>query len=311
VALDRTRVAIRERSHVELLDLTFHVLRAYARPLLVLLILGALPFALINYWVIGWIPLTASDDIGPGDYGEENLRYYWNSVLLVFLQAPLATAPLTTFLGKAVFVERPTIREALRDTRKSWLNLLLCQGCLRLSLLVTAGMFWLQRGGEYQVEIEGLLLVGAAGWMALIRSTRPFLCEVILLERNPLVAKSKGSMTIGRRMRSLHQANGGEFFARWLSTGLVACLLVYMLDQSALFLQGVFLNDWWHATAWMLHGAFPLALWSVAGYVAVYRFLSYLDTRIRNEGWEVELLVKAEAARLEAQYSEETTLAGS
>jgi hypothetical protein len=31
----------------------------------------------------------------------------------------------------------------------------------------------------------------------------------------------------------------------------------------------------------------------------VVRFLSYLDTRIRNEGWEVELLLRAEASRFQ------------
>ena len=33
----------------------------------------------------------------------------------------------------------------------------------------------------------------------------------------------------------------------------------------------------------------------------VVRFLSYLDLRIRHEGWEVELLMRAEALRLATQ----------
>ena len=41
----------------------------------------------------------------------------------------------------------------------------------------------------------------------------------------------------------------------------------------------------------------PLAAWLVVGYFAVVRFLCYLDLRIRREGWEVELLLRAEGAR--------------
>ncbi len=36
----------------------------------------------------------------------------------------------------------------------------------------------------------------------------------------------------------------------------------------------------------MLHFGIPAAMWIVAGYYAVVRFLSYLDLRIRREGWE-------------------------
>ena len=47
----------------------------------------------------------------------------------------------------------------------------------------------------------------------------------------------------------------------------------------------------------------PLAAWVVVGYFAVVRFLAYLDRRIRCEGWEVELLMRAEAARLTRQLT--------
>jgi hypothetical protein len=44
--------------------------------------------------------------------------------------------------------------------------------------------------------------------------------------------------------------------------------------------------------------ALPAAEWLVLGYFAVVRYLGYLDLRIRREGWEVELLLRAERARL-------------
>jgi hypothetical protein len=46
---------------------------------------------------------------------------------------------------------------------------------------------------------------------------------------------------------------------------------------------------------------YPACLWLVVMFLAVVRFLSYLDLRIKHEGWEVELLMKAEALRLAAR----------
>jgi hypothetical protein len=47
----------------------------------------------------------------------------------------------------------------------------------------------------------------------------------------------------------------------------------------------------------------PVVLWIVGGYMTVVRFLGYLDLRIRREGWEVELTMRAEAARLARQLT--------
>ncbi len=43
---------------------------------------------------------------------------------------------------------------------------------------------------------------------------------------------------------------------------------------------------------------YPLALWLTVSYFTVVRFLGYLDLRIRREGWEVELMMRAEQMRL-------------
>ena len=58
------------------------------------------------------------------------------------------------------------------------------------------------------------------------------------------------------------------------------------------------------ATDWTTFVIFPqVAIWIVMGYSTVVRFLSYLDLRIRNEGWEIELKMRAEAARLTRQVA--------
>jgi hypothetical protein len=47
--------------------------------------------------------------------------------------------------------------------------------------------------------------------------------------------------------------------------------------------------------------SFQCVLWIVAVYFTVARFLSYLDQRIRSEGWEVELCLRAQRDRLTRQ----------
>ena len=61
--------------------------------------------------------------------------------------------------------------------------------------------------------------------------------------------------------------------------------------------MGMLLFKWdW---GWMmLHVGIPACMWVVSGYFSVVRFLSYLDLRIRREGWEVELVVRAAAAQI-------------
>jgi hypothetical protein len=44
---------------------------------------------------------------------------------------------------------------------------------------------------------------------------------------------------------------------------------------------------------------FPLILWIAALWDTVIRFLLYLNTRIRLEGWEIYLRLNAEVQRLQ------------
>ncbi len=47
-----------------------------------------------------------------------------------------------------------------------------------------------------------------------------------------------------------------------------------------------------------LLGLATIAVWVTVGFTAVARFLAYLDLRIRREGWEVELAMRAEGIRM-------------
>jgi len=293
VQLDRTRIAIRERGLLEILDLSLQVVRAYARPLCLACMAGALPFALLNEWLIGWMTDHPNVWLARG-------RYFWVMTLLVFIEAPLAVVPITLYLGDAMFLQQTSAWRIATGCWKLLPRLLLCQGVLRgvlpaLFLVWTVGKY-----GEFSASEVFLSML--AFYVVVIRAVRPYLNEIVLLERNPLGAGRGGTktLTIARRSAALHNPNAGDLLGRWVGSFALAVLLTMAFVYTCWFMWGTFLNDWdWGPV--MVHVCVPLSMWLVAGYFGVVRFLSYLDLRIRREGWEVELRVRAEAARLAGQ----------
>ena len=275
VQLDTTRISIRERTFVDVLDLALHVIRAHAWPLAAALAVGVLPMMLLNAWLLG--PRVQTLPVGGPP-----TEYMWLMLCLVLWEMPLATAPLTLYLGQTLFLERTRPGRIALDLLKSLPQLLLLQVVLR-AVLVAVVVTW---------------FVLFASW--------PYLNEVILLERNPLFRGRRGQMSTSRRTRVLHGGYTGDLFARWLGAAVVGTLLLLSLWfsigalRSVLLEQGVWYEVWergfWDRPMFTLY--YPLALWLVVGYLTVVRFLAYLDLRIRREGWEVELLMRAEQARL-------------
>jgi hypothetical protein len=264
--LDQHRIVIRERSFVDLLDLALRVIRAYAAPLTGLFILGVAPAMVLNIYLLDDKDVRLHEMIVP-------LEYLCYLGMLMLLEIPLVTAPITLFLGHSLFMEKPAAGQLAREFFLSLPQMILFQVILRFVLL------W--------GFITWLLLFGA--W--------PYMSEVILLERNPLFRRRTGQMTTFRRIRALHDGVMGDLFPRWI--GSVACggVLFASLFLSCLVLCGLLFNDWeWEGPTFTFFC--PLCLWIVIGVITVVRYLGYLDLRIRREGWEVELLMRAEAARL-------------
>jgi hypothetical protein len=151
----------------------------------------------------------------------------------------------------------------------------------------------------YQVVLRGVLT-----WMVITIPVLfvgwPYLSEIILLERNPWRKRSPVGTSTLTRSSNMHSRNRGELFNRWLGSLLLGALLVFVFWCSLCFLARVLAGQLEDVTpeytVWL-----PVTLWLVLGYLSVVRFLSYLDLRIRAEGWEVELLLRAEAARFARQ----------
>lgn len=294
--LDRTHVAVRVRSLAEIGDLALMLLRQYPQAIAVGFFMGALPWMIINTVLLGWIPLSETAE---NVYDEETLaeryRYIWLMCVLVFLQTPFAGIFTTTYIGQAIFEQRPTWSRVFRDSIKLFPRLLLTLGLYRgvipATLLIV--LIWDQ---PFSPGIE-------VGWMILLciiiaitRAVRPFLPEIILLERCPIFVRGTDVISLSRRSGLLHGPISGELIGRFILVGVVVSMIAVAIFNGFWFVTGfVFgLNSWSLLVSMVL---FPLALWTAGGFSVLVRFLSYLDSRIRLEGWEVELLLRAESIR--------------
>jgi hypothetical protein len=264
VRVDYARIAIRERSWLDNLDLALGVIRSHAAGVIASAAVGVVPAAVVNLAIIRYLYGTPLEE--RATFGAAAL-----AALLVMIEAPLATAPLTLYLGQAMFLERPSVREIFRQLAASLAQLTLLQLVVR-AVLVLPIMTW---------------IIPYVLW--------PYLNEVILLERNPLVGRP-GQLSTMSRNALVHRGNGAEYLVRALAAGPLALALVVALWTSqALALEWLLgFDEGW--TAQLV--ALEVVLWIVACYFTVARFLNYLDQRIRNEGWEVELFLRAQAERL-------------
>lgn len=255
--LDTTRIAIRERGYLELLDLALQVIRAFAAPLATAFVVGVAPMMAFNAWLLAGYAEPPLDE-------PVSVSYIFFMLVLISIEAPIAFAPTTLYLGAAVFQEHPRPGRIARDFFASLPQLIVFKVLL--------------------------------GWLYAMFCWH-YLSHVILLERTPMAADDPRARTTVRRGSDLHRNEWGELFGRSVFSVLIGSLLFFSIWLSIWALQGVLVNDFdWDNS--MITIYYPLTLWTVLGFFNIVRFLSYLDLRIRREGWEVELMMRAEADRL-------------
>ena len=306
--LDNTRITIRERGLLDTMDLSLHVLREFIQPIFWLTLAAVIPLGLLNYWLLGWM-------VGPEqfDYTEYRLyewspadwpkriyymlpwRYMCDMALLIFIEAPLASVFVTAYLGEAVFMQKPTYRQVFQTVLKYSPALFLCQLLIRGILPAWVLLSMMDIYGD-NVGIEVFLWMLAI-YTALFRSLRPYINEIILLEKNPLRARGPQAITINKRSGHLHGSSSGDLFGRWLASSLLASSLLVIILIALYLAVGVLIGE--YEVTWTFAVLiYPTAFWVVVAFYSVVRYLDYLDLRIRYEGWEVELLMRAEAAKL-------------
>ena len=302
--LDRTHVAIRLRSLSEIGDLALVMIRRYPAALVVGFTLGAIPWMLADMALLSWIPIReASYGLDDQDAYVELMRYTTWMALLVIMQAPIAGAMTTLYLGLAVFEQKPTWKNVFRETRQHIWRLTWTLGIKRLTLPITILMIFRydeSAHGFFDVAIPIFLVI----YLLIVRSSRPFLPEIMLLEQCPIRSKSKNVITLARRSRSLHSPMAGDLGGRFLVVSLILAWFALCVGYTIFWFRGL-IFEVWSIDLVALLGIYPLCLWVIAGFSVFVRLLNYLDTRIRLEGWEVELAVRAEAIR---QFGEDRVL---
>lgn len=298
--LDRTEIVIRQRGSLELMDLSLMVIKRHYLKLLQAGAILGLPLLLIDVLLLHWM---ISDDavLASQAYSSSEAFVWWRYTghlcVLYSLQLPLATLPITLYLGAQTFFIPITFREIARNLLELFWPIVWVLGVMRLGLLVIPIELLLRNQNSFEV-LEGFFLFALFPLFMLIRTFLPFSPEILGLERCPLVAKNKNQVSYGARRGNLHGPLQGELFIRMVAAWFNGSLLTLMLGGTLLFMKAHTLGDWnWN---WFFYVVIsPLSLWLVGIFLGVYRYLSYIDCRIRLEGWEIELRMRAEAERIE------------
>ena len=107
--------------------------------------------------------------------------------LLIFLEAPLAAVFIVAYLGPAVFLEKRTIRQVAGDVLRQALPLLLLPGpaprhARRLGACICSPIAIGSQRLDRRLLHDRALRSGHAA----MRAFRPYINEIILLEKNPL-----------------------------------------------------------------------------------------------------------------------------
>ncbi len=304
--LENTLITVRNRDNYDLLDLTIIVMRSNFLRYLQLAAIGWLPWLILDFLLllpIAGINIQDFESIRIFDQTSLYLRFIYLFSLLFILQAPFALIPLTFYIGQEMFQVRPTFKDALKNYGSHlWLKIVslgVRGGIVPASILVAITTY----SNEYQPAIESFFLPVVLFLPVMIwRSIRPFAPEVISLEQTRSIDgqalnRLERSKAYRRRMKSLHQIVASELFVRFIYVGLIGIGLTVLLGCSVLWFLQIISPDvewtWLHCFILV-----PSVYLVVSVFTTIFRFISYIDTRILLEGWEVRLRFISEAERI-------------
>jgi len=268
----------------------------------------AIPLLVLNNFLIGHIltldynlALQMRTSIVEETYTSSDISYktfLFLQVILIIIEAPVASIFSTIMLSKLIFNETPTHSSIIKTGLKSTWEILGSLG-LKRGVLFVVLLAALMRTPDNITR--GFILASIVLTFFIfiwVRGARPFILEIILLEQS--TAESDNKMSLKQRSRMLHTTVGGNVFGRSMYGLVVGCCLTICLHGCLTFLAVNLFTE----TGTMEHldltarWIFPIACWLAVLYTSVVRFLNYLDTRILLEGWEAELKIRSEALRI-------------
>lgn len=188
--------------------------------------------------------------------------------LLLTMECPWATMLLTLYLGQITFSRRFSTRRAARDLRKS-----------------LPAMF------AFQFLVRGLCLAVVV-FAPMVFVGMYYLNEIILLEQTSMnKAWARRSAMNTRALETIIPLRLIDLIVLFAGTAMLTSLLralSALWEDQFQWQVGMLVTDLFQID-WQLQVAF----WGVITYLTVFRFITYLDCRIRREGWDVELKLRA------------------
>ena len=272
--LDAVTLPIEPRTVGSCIDLAVALYRTHSIGILWLNLLFGAPAILGAYW------LTKTSEWG----------WLWSGLLFLLL-SPFLGAALVAGAGHRVFGEPFEVGNAVRISASRWPSLAFLVGGSRLLL----------------VAFSFVCLGFPVAPMA-VAVRFGFLPEILVLERLSVSAAD-------RRMLELLRYSYWKTMGRGLAVGCFAAALSLDLftlidvGSQTLFGHPLFLGR----VSWMqfpeeslqlllgdpgVVAAWSLSLWLIYPLARLAWFLCYLDTRIRKEGWDLEIAFRLEAQRL-------------
>jgi len=268
-------VTVERRSAGGCIDLAFVFTRQFFVPIYRLMLLFAVPNCIIAWWLTS----MATDMLIP------NLILF--SIFSAFFGGALVAA-----IGPQVFGVPISIRAAVRGLRQHIFTYGLMMGVARVFQLLTS----------FCVILPSILVTSWCGHIA----------EVVVLEKTPLpnvTSRLSWLAAGGGYGRNLSRVATLLVFWALLSGGLLVLIdvLALMLFNVPIFLGqlSVATPDTDRLLASVLLDdpkvqlTICVALWLPYPIIRVAWFFCYLDQRIRNECWDLDLQFRVEAIRLE------------
>lgn len=268
-------VTVERRSMGGCLDLAFVFAREFSGPLFRLWLICAVPSC-----VLVW--LLASVAAG---------TLLWSIVIFLFFSSVFSSL-LVACIGPQVFGVPISVRASLKAWRKRFWAWFLLSFVTRFMQTITGFCFLL----------PSIFVTSYAGHMP----------EVLLLEQAPVNSVTRRLSWLaggGGYSRNLGRLMGLMVFWAVLSFGLFLILdfLATYLFNSPIFFEKMFgssrsMEDVFSQLLYddpKVLTAIQLTLWLPFPVIRLAWFFCYLDQRIRNECWDLQLQFRAEAARLE------------
>ena len=274
IKYDQTYITVRQRTMLETFDIALQVGKEHFVQLALALLVGCAPWMLLNYVILyRW----QSDDY-------QGL-FFILMASLVIAQAPLATVIITDLMGAIMFRQKQRLLKSIMNCLRQFGKLFWLHGILRMAIPVTIliAIMLPDWGIEGIVSYVMFVVFGSVGTGLLVRASRPFVTEVLLLEKPDWKPPRFGEVCFANRSQSLHGPAFGTVFSQAILVALFGFLL--FLSFHGLFSLRQFVTGNMDLDFWMFPIFFQLACWCVAGFMTIVRFLFYIDLRIRQEGW--------------------------